>query len=259
MTKNRLQHKNTKQADTFMTTVCTNNLVSHENAIFVVENFLSTEECESLIAQGERVGYEANELPTEVGLDADELDFMRAVHFRTSSKALSDDEMLAKKLWDRAKEFLPADATLLRNITNYEGYHSHCFNERFRFYKQDDKQYHKPHCDSPYKRQVLDAESKVDERSILTCLITLNNVEEGGADTFWTLDESRTVVSIPPKRGCAIFYMQNLLHESEPVIGGSKHYLRTDVMFRKTSSDLDLSDIQDFLESDNNDDTCSIM
>jgi hypothetical protein len=62
--------------------------------------------------------------------------------------------------------------------------------------------------------------------------VYLNEGFEGG-ETI--VDQTR----IEPRQGLALFFGHRILHKGMPVIAGRKYVLRTDVMFRRRSSEAD--------------------
>jgi len=113
-------------------------------------------------------------------------------------------------------------------------------NECLRFCRYNPGGFFRPHCDACFKRSD-------EERSLFTCMLYLDGGFDGGATRFLRLDGSLTdenylrlaaddqvLASLQPEAGlCLLFFQPGLLHEGEDVKEGSKHILRTDVMFRR--------------------------
>ena len=177
--------------------------------IFVIHDFLSGDECAAHIARSEGMTYETG---TVGGVVAEGV--------RNNDRVLFDDERLAAELFDRAKPFLPAalgEEVLVG------------FNERLRFYRYDPGQTFKPHRDGAYWR----LESR--EESRLTFMVYLNDGVVGGQTNFFLglrqAFAGQPFLSVEPKRGMALVFVHEVLHEGAPVIRGRKYVLRTDVMY----------------------------
>jgi len=113
-------------------------------------------------------------------------------------------------------------------------------NECLRFCRYNPGGFFRPHCDACFKRSE-------EEMSLFTCMFYLDGGFDGGATRFLRLggvltDENylklaaddQVVASLEPEAGlCLLFFQPGLLHEGEDVREGSKHILRTDVMFRR--------------------------
>lgn len=97
-------------------------------------------------------------------------------------------------------------------------------NERFRFYRYDRGERFAPHYDGCFRRSD-------DEESLLTFMIYLNEGYEGGSTTFAEWD-----VEIVPKTAMMLIFRHCLLHAGEAVRRGRKYVLRSDVMYRSSSS-----------------------
>ena len=136
--------------------------IVYNKDIFVLENFLSKEECKVLIEKSEQIGYE--EAKVQMGRNRQSI--LKGV--RNNDRSLYTDETLAKELFQRAKPFL---------ITEVGIYELHSLNEMFRFYKYSPGQRFKMHRDGSFKRN-----EKVE--SFFTFLIYLNEEFEGGATEF---------------------------------------------------------------------------
>jgi len=113
-------------------------------------------------------------------------------------------------------------------------------NECMRFCRYNPGGFFRPHCDACFRRSD-------EEMSLFTCMFYLDGGMAGGATRFLRLDgeltnenhlklaaDDRVLASLAPEAGlCLLFFQPGLLHEGEDVSCGSKHILRTDVMFRR--------------------------
>ncbi len=175
----------------------------HTDNIWTIENFLSPQECQDLIAQSEAVGYEEAEVSLSSGST-----MMKGL--RNNYRLIYTDETLAGQLWQKLKEFVPQ----LLDQTQVVG-----LNEQFRFYRYENAQRFKRHIDGRFRRNEQ-------EESRITFMIYLNDNFTGGETAF-------DGVTIIPQIGSALCFVHELKHEGCPVTSGVKYVLRSDVMYRK--------------------------
>ncbi|NES81076.1 MAG: hypothetical protein F6K10_06540 [Moorea sp. SIO2B7] len=179
------------------------------NQVFVIHDFLSSEECIQLIQRSENLVYE----PATV---ADTI--INSV--RNNDRVLLDDPSLAESSFLRAKPFLPytINSHLLVG-----------FNERLRFYRYSSDQTFKPHRDGAYYR------FKTREQSYLTFMVYLNDqVISGETRFFVNLQQAfweNPYLSVQPKEGMALVFIHNIWHEGAVLESGQKYLIRTDVMY----------------------------
>lgn len=179
------------------------NLIQHTDKIWVIENFLSQNECKELISMSESLGYEEAEVSLAEGSK-----MMKGI--RNNYRLLYQDFELADKFWTKLKAFCPEkieDSTAVG------------LNEQFRFYKYELNQRFKKHIDGRFKRNDQ-------EESRITFMIYLNENFGGGETAF-------DGISVKPKTGSALCFIHELKHEGCPLIDGIKYVLRSDVMYRK--------------------------
>ncbi|WP_444626788.1 2OG-Fe(II) oxygenase [Flavobacterium columnare] len=173
--------------------------------IFVIKDFLTPAECQSLIATSEVIGYE--EAKVQTGLHTQTM--LKGV--RNNDRILFENPTMAEELYQRALPHLTC------KIGNYSMIG---FNEMFRFYRYEVGQRFKMHRDGSYERNE-------NERSFFTFLIYLNDDFEGGATEF------EDIVTVQPKTGDALVFYHPYRHEGKILKSGKKYVLRTDIMFRK--------------------------
>jgi predicted 2-oxoglutarate/Fe(II)-dependent dioxygenase YbiX len=175
--------------------------------IFVIHDFLTTEECREFILLSEGEGYD-NAPINSMGVAV-----MRP-GVRNNDRVIIDDEALAGRLWERLKPFAPSPLHRREAVG---------LNERFRFYRYAPGQRFKLHYDGAFERVN-------GERSQLTFMVYLNAECEGG-ETRFDLRYPQDEVLVKPQRGMALCFVHDLLHEGAPVRGGLKYVLRSDVMY----------------------------
>lgn len=180
------------------------------NKIFVLHDFLSTEECGALIRRSEDLSYE---LGTVGGVIAEGI--------RNNERVLIDDKPLAETLFQRAAPWLPYEV---------DGRCLAGFNERWRFYRYRPGQTFQPHRDGPY------LSFQTYEQSAVTFMIYLNNGMTGGETRFFTDAEQamhgHPYLSVQPITGTALVLLHSIWHEGAIVQSGEKYVLRTDVMYK---------------------------
>jgi hypothetical protein len=132
---------------------------------------------------------------------------------RNNERASFDDVGLARALFERLRPHVPE---VMRASWRAVG-----LKERFRAYRYDPGQYFAPHHDGCFRRDA-------DEESLLTFLVYLDDGFTGGETRF--IDHG---VSVAPKQGMALLFQHHLLHEGVTLRSGTKHVLRSDVMYRR--------------------------
>ncbi len=172
--------------------------------VFLLENFLSEEECNSYLSKYTKQEFEE----AKVNIDGEQTMFKG---IRNNDRYMFFDEPLAVGFWKRMDEYIP------KKIGFYE---SIGLNEMFRVYKYSKGQRFKMHIDGSYKRSL-------NEESLFSFLIYLNDDFEGGETEF------RKLFTVTPKKGTALVFRHRLRHEGKEVISGEKYVLRTDIMYKR--------------------------
>jgi len=201
---------------------------------FQLLNVLSPEECQSLIALTEEIGYlkdAAVSLPRDVR--------------HNDNITWVVDEATDTIIWDRCKHLMTDDKNL------YEGKKAVGLNARFRFYRYKEGDYFKAHTDGSWPgSRVIDRElvanAYPDRWSQMTFLILLSESFEGGSTQFLVnkhdpelpvnkRDDFTTVNIRTPAGGVLCFphgmHPLHRLHSSEPISSGIKYIIRSDVLF----------------------------
>ncbi|MBX3301103.1 MAG: 2OG-Fe(II) oxygenase [Nitrospira sp.] len=180
------------------------------NRIFVLHEFLSTDECVALIRRNEDLSYETG---TVGGVIAEGL--------RNNERVLFDDKPLSDTLFHRAEPWLPKEV---------EGHRLVGFNERWRFYRYRPGQTFQPHRDGSY------LSFQTYEKSEVTFMIYLNHEMTGGETRFFADAEQavhgQPYLSVKPTTGTALVFLHPIWHEGAVVLSGEKYVLRTDVMYK---------------------------
>jgi hypothetical protein len=205
-----------------------NSVVHHyeQNNIWTVTNILSPNECKELIEKSESLGFA--DAPLTVGPNQ----YVMATDVRNNTRVIWDDKNFAAQLWQRLKPFVPVNCTDLVSCQNAgKGFTVHevgC-NERFRFYRYEEMERFNPHFDGCFARDV----GNTQEKSFITCIVYLNDVQNGGQTNFFGRESPK--VSVQPVTGnCLFFVHKGNLHEGAMIPKGSterKYVIRTDIMY----------------------------
>lgn len=183
--------------------------------IFVIEEFLSPEECRRYIDWSETNGYEDALVSSPSGhvLRAD---------VRNNQRVIFDSPELAAELWERAEDLMPPDV----EDAESECYHPIGLNERLRFYRYDPGEQFDWHQDFPFEREN-------NQRSFWTLMIYLNDGFKGGETSFEDSysDAPFDPFHVSPRAGMALCFAHHVYHKGEPILRGRKYVLRTDVMY----------------------------
>ena len=194
---------------------------------FTIENVLSDDECEQLIALSEeRRGYE--QALVNVG------DGGQAISdVRQSSRWMVDSESAADELWRRIERHVPD--VVAKSRSAYEvaqgttvGWYASGLNERLRFLKYNPGDYFAPHQDGSFQAEP-------GEVSHMTVMLYLNSAGKGGETKFLNPhdENDNKTVDVVPRRGLCLVFDHWLLHEGALLLKGVKYAVRTDVMFER--------------------------
>lgn len=199
--------------------------------VFVVEDFLTPDECDRYLALISDDDYQEGMLTSPDGL-------VSAENIRNNQRAEIWDENVAKELWEKAKDLVPT----------CEGRLAVGMNEMLRFYRYEEDQYFEWHQD-------FTVELDNGQQSFYTVLIYLNDDFEGGETSFNDeySEEIFEEFQIVPQQGLAVFFEHSIHHKGEPVKSGCKHLLRTDLMYASEEPDY-LEDLDDEDEENYDDD-----
>ena len=177
---------------------------------FVIEDFLTHDECDSLIAKAHEMGFDESKVMTHTGE-------AMIKKIRNNERVIMDDSELADKLFNRAKDFLPQKFYASIPMMGQFKCDLHGLNERFRVYKYGSGEYFKWHKDGSFVRNEI-------EESQLTFIMYLNDDFEGGETEFsWG--------KVVPQKGSVLVFPHLLRHQGAEVTSGIKYAIRSDVMY----------------------------
>lgn len=171
--------------------------------VFIIDNFLSENECQQFILDSEKLGYREATVSTLEGPK-----MMKMI--RNNQRVISIDLDLASLFWERIKPFV---------FKMNENWFPKSVNEQFRYYKYEVGERFNKHRDGKFVRNEW-------EESKLTIIVYLNNGFEGGETEF---DD----FVVTPKPGTALVFIHHIKHKGCKVSKGIKYALRTDVMYSK--------------------------
>lgn len=177
--------------------------------IFMVENFLTLEECQKYIKLSEKNGFTEATINTNQGHI-----IMKSI--RNHGRFSYDNDALSDTLFRRMKPYLPQT---FRTKNIYK------LNNRIHFYRYDVGQKFDWHFDGFYSP---DAYSK----SYFTFFAYLSDDFEGGGTSFNIKSiDKKDEFTIKAKAGTALFFYHKLLHRGDEVTKGIKYAMRSDVMY----------------------------
>ncbi|KAF9074102.1 hypothetical protein BDP27DRAFT_1196159, partial [Rhodocollybia butyracea] len=215
----------------------------------VIDNLLSSEECEDLIALAESTEpWQPAKLP---GRSIKLEDQVLNTSYRHSDRILRFDHEAARKIYERVLPFVEQDIGVIREGSKWSGIVADVvdgsvqgtwnlvgLNERLSFMRYGPGHFFREHCDG--RLDLPDG-----RKSRVTIQIYLNGSDtdaiEGGATRFKTSayyysgrrrEMKHKFLDVEPKVGRALIFQQRgLVHSGESVRKGLKYALRTDFMF----------------------------
>lgn len=197
----------------------------------LMRDVLSIDECKSIVAACEKVGFLPDAPLRDDGAEASIL--AHNVYWMV-------DQAFHDSLWDRVKAFIPAEL---------EGRKARGINRRFRVYRYVPGAEYRCHFDGAWPpsgvhpktgKYLYDASPpEAKQSSLFTFLVYLNDDFEGGETTFFTPSLRDGVINAYPVRpvmgSIALFPHGEskgaLLHEGTGVRKGAKYIIRTDVEY----------------------------
>ncbi len=179
--------------------------------IFLISNFFTNKECESLIKASELAGFSS--------IDYDKT-------YRSNDRMMTQSEDLTQMVYNRIlkSKFLPR--MIIQENMQWE---LSGVNSQFRFCRYLPSQHFSKHLDG---RFILTDY----EKSFFTLNIYLNDNYENGSTRFYLndIDTSMITHSIKPYTGLAVVFnheTKSYLHDGQIVTQGTKYLLRTDIMY----------------------------
>lgn len=183
----------------------------------LVPNFLTRAECEELIASSESRGY--------AGADTD-----YPPSYRNNHRHVNDSTDLAARLTERLRGHVPETLVADGREWRFDG-----INERFRFCRYQAGQRFNVHQDGVHHRGPV-------RRSHLTFLVYLTDgaAFSGGDTVFYARGPAdrgqgggpHELGRVRPRAGSLLLFDHDIWHAGDEVTAGTKHVLRSDVLYR---------------------------
>ncbi len=181
----------------------------------IVNNFLSPVKCQELIDKSESLGYTEADISYPTGA-------VMKKEYRNNSRCLCRDEKLRVELENMILPHAPLVLTTIKEggVLDYKKFIK--LSGNFRFYKYVTGEEFKRHRDG----------NQLEEGgvSLVTVLIYLNDVEEGG-ETSLCDRMLESPVMVKPEEGKLLIFEHTILHAGLPLIKGVKYVLRTDLIY----------------------------
>lgn len=188
---------------------------------FVVHNLLSETECAAIIEGAEEVGLEDLHL-----------------RHRTNKRAVIHSTQILPEVMRRLRDFLPSEITLSAASERYHCQPAHYglwtrprLNPHLRLCRYDTGDLFERHYDGGYHPDSMS------DRTLLTCMLYLNDGYGGGATRFFRGHASQEpFYALRAAAGDCIVFPQNMLHDGEAVMG-TKYMMRTDIWYELARAD----------------------
>jgi len=183
-----------------------------DKEVWLVDGLFSEQECLTLIARTESIGYGGTNYPK---------------NYRGNLRLITKDRRFTEEVWRRLQPLVPASMTIEGDdgVWNASG-----LNECWRLAKYHPGDVFKGHCDASFQRSAV-------EESMLTVNIYMNGGFEGGATRFYFGDRKEPDYQVAPAAGRCLLFRQPpgkaYYHDGEKLGSGVKYLFRTDVMYRK--------------------------
>ncbi len=185
----------------------------------IVPGFLSRAECRRHIASSEARGFRSSAS-----------DYPRS--YRNNDRQVVDDAALADQLLTRLRPYAPATVVEAGTATAQRRWELGAINSRFRFCRYGPGQRFGIHQDGVHH-------AGIGRQSRLTFMIYLDDGDdfEGGDTLFYDRGPSAETAAGPiarvrPRAGSLILFDHELWHAGAEVTAGTKHILRSDVIYR---------------------------
>mmetsp|Transcript_5372 Transcript_5372/g.8261 ORF Transcript_5372/g.8261 Transcript_5372/m.8261 type:complete len:291 (+) Transcript_5372:267-1139(+) len=210
---------------------------------FLIHNLFSSEECTHLIRRAKEAGFEK---ATVEGPDGDQI---TRRDIRSCGRCIIDDDTLADSIFEKIQNAIrgkqPFEGKVMHapwvsssskasvqhnNIEDNDRITAVGLNERLRFMKYTKGHFFAPHQDIAFTRGSEFGDEKAGETSHITVQIYLNDKFKGGTTRFVC---GQRYYDVQPRKGSALIFDHDLLHEATLVTRGQKYSVRTDIMFKR--------------------------
>jgi hypothetical protein len=174
---------------------------------FLIKKFMPEMRCDEFVKHAEKIGF-------------NKADDKYPLSYRTNKRCWEDNETLAQSLWKK----LSGSKLFSEEITDACG-----INSRLRYCRYDSSEVFNIHRDGRYYKTPS-------EYSKLTFLMYLSDASdyEGGSTRFFSEhNQDSLLCDIKGNKGDVIIFDHRLWHEGGRIDSGTKHILRSDVLFRE--------------------------
>lgn len=196
-----------------------NLLPNRKEFCILIKSAFSNEFCDAIINQKKEFFKKANtHYPTS---------------YRNNERQIDDNSQLSEKLFSIIRDYIPEKITV-DGISDYEkgNWKLKKLNPRIRICRYLSNQYFHKHLDGVFYQSEK-------EQSKLTFMIYLNSHDEfeGGRTLFFKSKENNEIIgSYKPVKGDLIIFDHNLWHSGETIKKGEKYILRSDIIYKKIST-----------------------
>lgn len=184
----------------------------------IVDNFLTKEQCNSLVAVSESLGYKEADISFDSGAKM-------VKEYRDNYRVLYTNEQLRQEIESTITRYAPPSLSIIEEGGVVKKVEFLKLSGNFRFYKYFPGQKFKKHRDA----------NKPEDGGVarITVLLYLNDldVKIGGGGTNlcdYSLGPNRI---IKPCIGRLLLFNHELMHTGEEVLSGVKYILRTDLIY----------------------------
>lgn len=229
---------------------------------FLIHNLFTSDECAHLIQRAKQIGFEQ---ATVEGPGGDQI---TRSDIRSCERCIIDDGVLADEIFEKVRGAIRGVEPFEEKVMhapwvfslncNTSAHHNNNnieegendritavgLNERLRFMKYTKGHFFAPHQDIQYTRGS-EFGAKAGETSHITVQIYLNDKFKGGTTRF--VCEGR-YYDVQPRKGSALIFDHNLVHEATLVTRGQKYSVRTDIMFKRDCNEVEPSQQQEMPE-----------
>lgn len=180
--------------------------------IFTLRHCFSAEECETLIATAEAIGFREATVGFSSGAKL-------AKAIRNNDRVTLQDPELANTMFQKVANSIPS----------LEGMVPVAVDAKIRFYRYTAGQMFRRHRDGHVTNEQ-------GQTSLLTYLVYLNDSFAGGETIFSEVfgsgaNRKKVIHDIQPETGMALLFRHHRLHEGCPILQGTKYVLRSDIFF----------------------------
>ena len=193
----------------------------NDNDGYVLYNFFSPEECDSIIEKTEKIGY--RDL------------YGYSKNYRNNKRIIVNSSCIIGEMQSRISNFIDNQLliddnceTLIKIPINNGTWKFSYLNPYLRLCKYNKCNKFEKHIDSGYNPNIYN------ERTFKTCMVYLNDKFLGGSTRFYDYNNN-IILELKPKKGMCLVFNQNILHDGQIILEGKKYIMRTDMIYKPIS------------------------